>query len=196
MIIIVQINNGFEECYYLLEDGRVYNKDKDSYLTLNKNSYRLRTIGDRYKAITLKELYLIVYNKIYCIDGIESLEGEEWRAIPDSKGKYWVSNKGRIKSYTGYEAILLNPFMTQSGYKRVSIFIDGKRQDCLVHRLVALCFLPNPDRPDFQIHHKDFSLTNNIASNLVYLSPAEHRRIHSERNKQINERTKSEEDIY
>lgn len=193
MIIIEQINNGFASCYYLLDDGRVYNKETDCFLALNKHSYRLKTVNGKYKSISLKDLYLLVFNRCFCKDSIESLEGEEWRELPDSKGKYWISNKARIKSYSAYEAYLLNPFLTSRGYKRVSTFLDGERQDYLVHRLVALCFLPNPARPDYQIHHKDFNPANNDLSNLVYLSPSEHRKLHSERNKELNERTKSEE---
>ena len=128
---------------------------------------------------------MLVYGRIFCIDTLKDLDGEEWRELPDSKGKYFVSNKGRIKSYAYYEATILNPFDTRQGYKRVSLWLDGKRHDLLVHRLVALCFLPNPERPDFQIHHIDFNPRNNDISNLVYLSPTEHRKIHSERTKEI-----------
>ena len=181
VLAITQINRGFSPEYYLLEDGSVYNKETDSYLTIYRNSYKLKTIEGKYKTISQKTLFLLVFNKIFRKDNIESLEGETWRELPDSKGKYWISDKARIKSYAHSEAYLLNPFDTKQGYKRVSLWLDGERHDYLVHRLVCLCFLPNPERADYQIHHIDFNPSNNELSNLCYLSPSEHRKLHKER---------------
>lgn len=59
------------------------------------------------KRVTIKYLYRLIYNKEYCKDNIDNLENEEWKAIERTNGKYFVSNKGRIKSYVGYEAIIL-----------------------------------------------------------------------------------------
>ena len=63
---MIQINNGYAEYYYLLSDGRVYNAEKDSYISSNsRHQYKLKTIDDKYINISLKKLYSIVYNKAY-----------------------------------------------------------------------------------------------------------------------------------
>ena len=73
------------------------------------------------KKISLKHLYYIVYNRPYCLDNIDDLEGEIWKLIDNTDGIYYVSNKGRIKSYNGYNAIIMKPHKTKSGYYRLDI---------------------------------------------------------------------------
>ena len=76
---------------------------------------------------------------------------EIWRTVI-SDGEpyegYKVSNLGRMMSLnyrnTG-KAKLMNPEEIKNGYLRVKLCKDGKRKRCLVHRLVAQTFLPNPE---------------------------------------------------
>lgn len=58
----------------------------------------LDTAGKR-KKISLKRLYRLVFEKPFCIDDIENLQGEEWKIIDNSNGEYMISNYGRIKSF-------------------------------------------------------------------------------------------------
>jgi uncharacterized protein (UPF0248 family) len=59
--------------------------------------------------------------------------------IPNTKGKYFISNCGRVKSYCGYNAIVLNTYQKQNGYLIVKI--NGR--NISVHRLVAFAFCEN-----------------------------------------------------
>ena len=85
---------------------------------------------------------------------------EEWRtAVYDGEiyeGLYKVSNLGRILSLnyrnTG-RAELMNPGKTSNGYLRVKFRKNGEDKWCLVHRLVAFTFLPNPENKPY-INHK------------------------------------------
>ena len=77
---------------------------------------------------------------------------EQWRtAVYDGEiyeGLYKVSNLGRILSLnyrnTG-RAELMTPFERKDGYLKVGFWKNGNQKTCLVHRLVAFTFLPNPE---------------------------------------------------
>lgn len=85
---------------------------------------------------------------------------EEWRtAVYDGEiyeGLYKVSNLGKILSlnynHTG-KPELMTPVDNGDGYLRVGLSKNGKRNRCLVHRLVAFAFLENPEGKSF-INHK------------------------------------------
>ena len=85
---------------------------------------------------------------------------EIWRtAVYDGivyEGLYKVSNLGRILSLnyrnTGKEE-LMNPFDNGKGYLQVGLRKNRKYKTCLVHRLVAQTFLPNPENKP-QVNHK------------------------------------------
>lgn len=182
-----QINNGYKEYYYIEEDGRVYNKETNKYISIDsKRSYRLKTVEGKVKRVALKTLYRLVYNRPYCIDKIEDKVDEEWKEIEGTKGNYYISNFGRIKSYNGYEALLMKPYKTKGGYERIDIVVEGVRVSKLVHRLTAASFLPVPKNIDMELHHKDENKLNNCASNLEWLTHKEHVEKHYRKDKQTN----------
>lgn len=173
-----QVNNNFDACYYLTEEGIIYNSKTKAYIKPNKqHSFTLKTIEGNYRKIALRELYKLVYNKYYVIDNIEDLEGENWKPIDRTNNLYWISDKGRVKSYKGYEAIVLKPSYVK-GYERVDIYQDESRCGKLISRLVAAAFLLPPADMDMQLHHKNGCKTDNSKDNLVWLTPAEHRAEH------------------
>lgn len=115
---------------------------------------------------------------------------EQWKEITDPiypKGRYLVSNLGRVKSrtfsyYTGeYQSKRINKghFLSQStsnpkvsskGYKFVVLRrSDGKQKSEFVHKLVAKYFLTNYDQR-LTIHHIDYDTFNNRIDNLKLLS--------------------------
>lgn len=181
------IENEFEEYYFLTEDGKVYNSNTKQYLKPYKHSYKLKTVTGTIQSISLKKLYKLVYNKIYCIDNIQNLNNEIWKEIENTDGNYYISNKGRVKSYTGYNAIILRPAVIKNGYERLQISKNGILVNKLIHRLVASAFLPAPKNIDEVLHHKDGNKRNNNADNLQWLSVAEHLQIHNEQQKGENE---------
>lgn len=186
------IGNGFEKYYYIDDAGNVFSTASNRYIKPDKKRLlKLKMEGSGYKCISLKNLYKMVFNKPFCKDSIEDLEGEEWKEVSGTNGFYLVSNLGRVKSLQGYEAMILKPYPNQRGYLRVDIIQEGTRISKLVHKLVANEWLPIPSKMDWQIHHKDFCLENNAASNLEYLSVIEHAQKHKER-KMMNGNKSSE----
>lgn len=103
---------------------------------------------------------------------IIELDGEEWRPVAETNGRYEVSNLGRVRSTyfkngsTEFSTLrLLSPTDNGHGYKIVSMIIDGKRRNRYVHRLVAEAFIPNPDNLPV-IDHIDCNKSNNNVDNL------------------------------
>ena len=85
---------------------------------------------------------------------------EIWKtAVYDGEiyeGLYRVSNLGRILSLnyrnTG-KADLMTPVTDTKGYLEVHLRKNGETKTCLVHRLVAQTFIPNPDNLP-EVNHK------------------------------------------
>lgn len=182
-----QINNGFMDYYYLTDEGKVYNSNSKVYLKISDGyKYKLKTLDNKFKTITLKKLYKLVFDKVFCIDDIEDLKDEEWKIIDNTNSLYLISSLGRIKSYQSYKAILLKPFDNKRGYLRVDIIEEGQRQTKLLHRLVAAAFLPMPESINYQLHHIDGNKYNNAAANLKWLTPAAHRIEHKKLKENAN----------
>jgi hypothetical protein len=182
------IGKPYKSYYYLTDDNRVYNSLTKRYLRMNNNTYKLVNEQDKRINVTLKEIYYKVYGKIYSIDNIEPLEGEQWKEIDNSGGNYFISNMGRIKSYKGYNAKLLSQTTANNGYKRVNadFFGTGKTANFTVHRLVAEYFVEKPNKPMCDIvHHKDFNSLNNKSTNLCWISKEQHKEIHRKHDKEI-----------
>ena len=88
---------------------------------------------------------------------------EKWADIPNFKN-YQVSNIGNVKNSRG--KILLQD-TDKCGYRRVTLYSDGKPKHFVVHKLVALCFIPNPYNFPC-VNHKDENPSNNAVENLEW----------------------------
>lgn len=70
-------------------------------------------------------------------------------------GKYFV--KGRV----------LKQHLQKNGYMYVRFRLNGKKVKLYVHRIVATCFIHDPNNYP-QVNHKDNDPTNNVVSNLEW----------------------------
>lgn len=120
-------------------------------------------------------------SSIFSVNGIESLDGEEWRPVvgynPAYESRYLVSNMGRVISlcWRGVEgrSHLMSPTSTPKGYLKLRL-TDGHGNEtiCELQRLVALAFIDNPDGKPF-VNHIDENTHNNVVSNLEWVTPHE-----------------------
>ena len=87
---------------------------------------------------------------------------------------YGVSDKGEIinlKTGTVRKTKEVN-----SGYELVTLKRnDGTMKSVLVHRAVALAFIPNPENKP-QVNHKDHNKFNNCVENLEWATQSENMR--------------------
>lgn len=116
-------------------------------------------------------------------------EIEKWKSL-DFLGypNYEVSNFGKVKSLnylrSGKEKILKQG-KYKDGYMLVGLWKDGEGKTFLVHKLVALAFIPNPFNLP-QINHKDENKENNHVDNLEFCT-AKHNTNYGTRNKRLSE---------
>ena len=107
------------------------------------------------------------------------LDGEEWRVIPNWE-RYAVSTFGRVASlglpYIQNDILrcrkpqLMHPNLSHNNPPYLTVRLSNgnyKTKNFVVHRLVALTFMPNPDNLPF-INHKDENSLNNNVNNLEW----------------------------
>lgn len=99
---------------------------------------------------------------------------EIWKDIKEYKNAYQVSNLGNVRSIDRQlpdgrkrKGIILKPYVDKDGYKHVTLTQNGKSTHYIVHRLVAIAFIENPNKLPI-INHKDESKDNNCVNNLEW----------------------------
>lgn len=101
---------------------------------------------------------------------------EEWRTYPEidfiqGSNLGNVRTIGRyIKTKNGLRQVsdhVLKQHRNRNGYMQVTTSINGKTVSISVHRIIATCFLPNPDGLP-EVNHIDSNRTNNRVENLEW----------------------------
>jgi NUMOD4 motif len=100
---------------------------------------------------------------------LRKLEDEDWRVLPESNGRYLVSNYGRIKSfsYNKKDGQIMKCYEIK-GYKIVPVNLNKLRYKFYVHKLVAQIWIPKPSDEHIFVTHLDGNLKNNHVSNLEW----------------------------
>lgn len=108
---------------------------------------------------------------------------EIWKDVNGYEGHYQVSNYGQVRSvdrivvrmYRGgfsKAGKIVKPYVTPKGYLRIQLSKDGKLKNFMVHRLVALAFIENPNNKP-EVNHKDGNKRNNFLENLEWVTSSE-----------------------
>lgn len=113
--------------------------------------------------------------KLFNID-----DEEEWRPVKGFEGIYSVSNLGRVRNEARFvrrnntQIKIPQRFLTPQGsrYLSVSLWVENKSYNKMVHRLVAEAFVPNPANLP-EVNHKDLNTLNCRADNLEWVTPSE-----------------------
>lgn len=110
---------------------------------------------------------------------------ESWKDIAGYEGLYRVSDIGNLMRYEKlvtsgvknraikiYPEDILIQTITKQGYKRVRLNKNGKVKNFLIHRLVAMAFIPNPDKKLY-VNHINGVKDDNMVENLEWCSSSE-----------------------
>ena len=115
------------------------------------------------------------------------MEKEEWKDIKGFEGIYMISNLGRVKSlsrkkrknknskYFLTKEKILKPRPTRLGYQNIVLFKNSVRTSFAIHRLVAIEFIPNPEKKA-EVNHINEVKDDNRASNLEWMTRIENLR--------------------
>lgn len=98
---------------------------------------------------------------------------EEWRPVVGYEGLYEVSDTGkidRVNYRNSGKRYRMKPTVNREGYERLILYKDRKSKHILVHRIVAMAFIPNPNNYP-QVNHKDEDKSNNDVTNIEWCSP-------------------------
>lgn len=106
------------------------------------------------------------------------METEKWLPIKGYEGRYEVSDRGRVRSLDRVEiqkngvarlrkGKILYLKKNNKGYRSVGLSKDYNHTFHLVHRLVAIAFIPNPLNLEC-INHKDCNPLNNTVDNIEW----------------------------
>jgi hypothetical protein len=101
---------------------------------------------------------------------LNSEQNEIWLPMVEFPTLYKVSNLGNIASYRQ----VLSKSLINSGYHRVTLKVNRQPINRLVHRVVALAFLPNEDNKA-EVNHKDGNKLNNCVDNLEWATSSENK---------------------
>lgn len=84
---------------------------------------------------------------------------------------YAVTTEGKIFSLKSDR--FLKPYTSSGGYYQVQLNNEHGRKTFMLHRIVAEAFLGSPDSDIMQVNHKDGDKSNNVLSNLEWVTPKE-----------------------
>ena len=107
---------------------------------------------------------------------------EVWLPVKGYEGIYEISNKGRLKSLprmvdnytkkTLFKGGIRKESLDSYGYVKYNMSKDSVTKGMLAHRIVALAFIPNPEKRP-QINHINAVKTDNRVENLEWCTPME-----------------------
>jgi hypothetical protein len=102
---------------------------------------------------------------------LRKLEDEQWKEIDGSLGLYFVSNYGRIKSFTRDKVNgRIMKFAQVKGFFTINLKLFGVQKTHLVHKFVAEAFVSRPSSDFNYVIHIDFSVRNNHYANLAWVT--------------------------
>lgn len=93
-----------------------------------------------------------------------------FKYIPEYEMLYSIDRNGNVFSHISGKILKSHP--NHRGYLMVDLYKDGKVKKCVIHRLVAITYVPNPNNFP-EIDHIDTNRQNNNVENLRWCTRKE-----------------------
>lgn len=106
---------------------------------------------------------------------------EVWKELIGFDYKYIMNIYGDVINITNGKCVFVKKSLNGSGYYRVHLKINNKHKDFVIHRLIAINFIPNPNNKP-EINHKNGIKSDNSIDNLEWVNRSENV-LHAFRNK-------------
>ena len=87
--------------------------------------------------------------------------------IKNYEGLYAVTSCGKVWSYQSKK--FLKPMVNGKGYLYVNLHKDNEKKNYLIHRLVAMAYIPNTENLP-QVDHIDGNKMHNYLNNLQWIT--------------------------
>lgn len=97
---------------------------------------------------------------------------QDWKNIIGYEGKYLINDAGNVISFLRGNPRTIKTGFTKYGYEKVTLHNGSNRKTFLIHRLVAIHFLPIIEGKEV-VNHKDGNKKNNLVSNLEWVTVSE-----------------------
>jgi hypothetical protein len=88
-----------------------------------------------------------------------------WKSIQIFDNRFQVNEEGQVFNIVTEH--YLTPFISKKGYKVISFTCNNERKKMYLHRILAQCFIPNPDNLPI-VMHKDNNKLNCNLNNLKW----------------------------
>lgn len=126
-------------------------------------------------------IFVWIVNYIYCADEIDWIKNYlifKLSAMFKNSERVYIPNFDTYQLYSNGKVVNskrnseIKPITNRAGYVMVRLNKNGKRVALLLHRLLAISFIPNPFNKPF-INHKDGNKANFSLSNLEWCTQKE-----------------------
>jgi hypothetical protein len=102
---------------------------------------------------------------------LRKIEDEIWKEIPDSEGRYMISNYGRVKSFVfDKSGGKIMRFSHIKNFFTINLRLVSGQKTLLVHKLVAEAFVSKTSDDCTHVIHLDWNTKNNYYKNLDWVS--------------------------
>jgi hypothetical protein len=123
-----------------------------------KNHSKVKEYNDKHRKLRYEKIFQERKKDL-------NYEAFEWFSIPNLSMPYYINTEGTIiNEYYKRMSVSIDKL----GYNRISI----NKKNYLLHRLIALVFVPNPNKKP-EVNHKNGIKTDNRIENLEWVTRKE-----------------------